>query len=48
MQPGAREVADDLGAILVAAGFRRGIDLGEQVVFDGDGDPLHPEFPSAV
>jgi hypothetical protein len=29
---------------LVAARFRRRIDLGEQIVFDRDGDPLHGKF----
>jgi hypothetical protein len=36
----------DLGAVLVAAGFRRRVDLGEQIVFDRDGDPLHRKIPS--
>jgi hypothetical protein len=44
LQPGAGEIADDLGAVLVTARFRRRIDLGEQIVFDGDGDPLHGKF----
>ena len=42
LQPGAGEIADDLGAVLIAARFRRRVDLGEQVVFDRDGDPLIP------
>ena len=25
--------------------LRRGIDLGKEIVFDGDGDPLHPVIP---
>ena len=44
LQPGAREIADDLGSVLIAPRFRRRIDLCEQIVFDGDGDPLHPDF----
>jgi hypothetical protein len=30
---------------LVASRFCGGVDLREQVVFDGDGDPLHPIIP---
>ena len=46
LQACAGEIADDLGAVLIAARFRGRVDLGEQIVFDGDGDPLHPKFPS--
>ena len=45
LKTGAREIPDDLGAVLVAARLRRGIDLGKEIVFDGDGDPLHPVIP---
>jgi hypothetical protein len=49
LQPGPGEIADDLGAVLVAARFRRRVDLGEQIVFNRDGDPLHGKFrPDAV
>ena len=36
-------IANHLGSVLITAGFRRGIDLREQFVFNGDGDPLHLE-----
>jgi len=41
----AREVPDDLGAVLVAARFRGDIDFREKIVFDGNGDPLHSGIP---
>ncbi len=41
LQPRAGEIANDFGAVLVAAIFRGGVDVREQVILDGDGDPLH-------
>src|SRR4051812_50197233 len=38
---GAGEVADRLGAVLVAAGGDDAVELGHQLVIDGDGHALH-------
>jgi hydroxyethylthiazole kinase-like sugar kinase family protein len=39
--PARREVADRLRAVLVAAGGDDAIELGHQLVIDGDGHALH-------
>jgi hypothetical protein len=43
---GAREAANDFGAVLAAAFFLAAASISRgQIVFDGDADPLHPELP---
>jgi hypothetical protein len=41
LQARAGQIANDFGPVLVAAILRGGVDFREQVVLDGDGDPLH-------
>ncbi|MGY4628432.1 hypothetical protein ACVWY3_006188 [Bradyrhizobium sp. USDA 4486] len=48
LQPGAGEVADDLGAVLVAARLGRGIDLRQEFVLDRDGNSLHQVLSAAT
>jgi hypothetical protein len=36
LQACAREIADDFGAVLIAARLRGRIDLGKEIVFNGD------------
>src|SRR4051795_2892040 len=44
---GAGEVADRLGAVLVAAGGDDAIELGHQLVIDGDGHALHASLANS-
>src|ERR1700756_3639258 len=48
LQPRPGEVADDLGAVLVAARLSRGVDLRQQVVLDRDRNPLHRLLPRSA
>ena len=45
---GARQVADRLGAVLVAAGGDDAVELGHQLVIDGDGHALHASLAIQV
>ena len=44
---GAGEVADRLGAVLVAAGGDDAVELGHQLVIDGDGHALHASLANS-